>query len=147
MSRQQGHEYLEDIALADIALRAWAQTLSALFREAWNATLGVLVENPEDLQEIDRHAIALTESDLEALLHSFLEELVFLKDAERFLGRVASIDVAAGNRAYTVNAGITGESVDSARHRLGVEVKAVTMHRLSVARRCDRWEAVVVLDV
>jgi SHS2 domain-containing protein len=143
----EGYEYLEDIALADIAFRAWARTLPALLREAWDATLGVLIDDPAQLQDTDTHTIALTESDPEALLHSFLEELVFLKDAERFLGRIGSIHVEQRDGACIVNASIVGEVIDPARHRLGVEVKAITMHRLSLRRAPGGWEAVVVLDV
>ncbi len=147
MSEREGYEYLEEIALADVAFRAWAPDLSALFRQAWDATLAVLLEDAAGLKDRETHTIHLSETEPDMLLHSFLEELVYLKDADGFLGRVASIAVEERNGTHTVDAAIEGEPIDPSRHRVGVDVKAITMHRLSLTHDTRSWMAVVVLDV
>ena len=42
---------------------------------------------------------------------------------------------------------IHGEKYDSARHRAGTYVKAVTMHQLRVEKTPSGWQAQVYLDV
>lgn len=147
MSENEGYEYLEDIALADVAFRAWAPDPAGLFRQSWNATLAALLDNPEELAKRSTHTIHLSDALLDMLLHSFLEELVYLKDAQGFLGRLASVAVKERSGTYVVDAVVAGEPIDPTRHQVAVDVKAVTMHRLSLTRDADAWKAVVVLDV
>ena len=40
-----------------------------------------------------------------------------------------------------------GEAIDPGRHRLRVDVKAVTLHGFSVQSTTDGWEARVILDI
>jgi len=48
---------------------------------------------------------------------------------------------------FRLEAEFCGELIDAGRHRLLVDVKAVTLHRFQVAFRDNLWKAVVVLDV
>ena len=40
-----------------------------------------------------------------------------------------------------------GEAIDPGRHRLRVDVKAVTLHGFSVQSTTDGWEAGVILEI
>ena len=40
-----------------------------------------------------------------------------------------------------------GEPIDPQRHRLRVDVKAVTLHRFSIEKTAQGWEATVILDI
>ncbi len=139
--------YLDDIALADVAFEAEAGSPGELFAEAWAATLAVMVDEPDSLaREVERR-VSLAEAELDLLLFDFLGRLVYCKDAERLLLRAESVEVARGGLGWSVEARLAGERIDPARRALGVDVKAVTLHRLSVSESAGRWRAVVVLDV
>ena len=40
-----------------------------------------------------------------------------------------------------------GETIDPGRHRLDVEIKAVTWHGLKLQRETDGWLAEVIVDI
>ena len=42
---------------------------------------------------------------------------------------------------------ISGEPIDADRHEFYTEVKAVTYHRISIARGDERWRGQVILDI
>ncbi len=42
---------------------------------------------------------------------------------------------------------VSGEKIDSGKHDLVVDVKAVTLHRFRVEKTQRGWEAVVILDI
>ncbi len=139
--------YLDDIALADVAFEAEAASPGELFAEAWAATLAVMVDEPASLgREVERR-VSLSESALDLLLFDFLGRLLYYKDAERLLLRAESVEVRRGGPGWSVEARLEGERIDPARRALGVDVKAVTLHRLSVTETAAGWRAVVVLDV
>ena len=40
-----------------------------------------------------------------------------------------------------------GEPIDSSRHQLDHEIKAITYHELQVRQRADGWFAQVIVDI
>jgi SHS2 domain-containing protein len=81
---------------------------------------------------------------LEWLMVDFLSRLLHLFALEKFL--IAAVQVARADES-SLQAEVTGETYDPARHHLGHEVKAVTYHQLRVARRGRRWTGRVLLDL
>jgi SHS2 domain-containing protein len=139
--------YLEDIALADVAFEAEAPTLPALFAEAWAAALAVMVDEPQLISPVVGRRVHLEATALDLLLFDFLGRLVYHKDADALLLRVEDVQVESAGETWQLDAALAGERIDPGRHALGVDIKAVTMHRLAVERVGDLWRAVVVLDV
>jgi SHS2 domain-containing protein len=91
--------------------------------------------------------VKLDHSDEEMLLFDFLNELLFYKDARRLILLPAQLAITKVGEAFTLQATLQGEEIDSSRHRLNTDVKAVTMLRFSVAPVPEGWRATVVLDV
>jgi SHS2 domain-containing protein len=60
---------------------------------------------------------------------------------------VFDTSAGAGGEPLRLHAFLHGEEFDAARHRPGTLVKAATLHRVSVDRVVDGFEARVVLDV
>jgi SHS2 domain-containing protein len=139
--------YLEDVAIADVAFEAWAPALGALFADAVDATLGVMAEEPAAIRALERRHASLASEALDLLLFQLLAEIIYFKDAEQLLLRCPhpSIDGAPG--AWRLEADLEGERIDPSRHRLLLDVKAVTLHLLSVEQSADGWRARVVLDI
>jgi SHS2 domain-containing protein len=76
-----------------------------------------------------------------------LQEIVFLKDAEKLLLRARSVRVQEKGDFWRATVEFQGEPIDPERHDLIVDVKAVTLHRLNVENSDRRWTATVVVDV
>ena len=142
-----GYRYLEGLTQADVAFRAEGTDLAEMFRAAWQATLELMLPSASALEARERRRIALANPEVEMLLFDFLGELVYHKDAEGLLLRLESLTVEGSPGAYRLEAQAAGEAADPARHELGTDVKAVTLHRFSVERSPGGWAATVILDV
>ena len=142
-----GYRFLEGLTRADVAFRAEGADLPGLFRAAWQATLELMLPSTSALEARERRRIALANPELEMLLFDFLGELVYHKDAEGLLLRLESLAVESSPGGYRLEAEAAGEAADPARHELGVDVKAVTLHRFAVERTPEGWAATVILDV
>jgi SHS2 domain-containing protein len=135
-----------DAVTSDLAFVARGATLDAVFAAAAQALLAASVEDPARVEERESRSIELAEPDLELLLLRFLNELVYLKDAELLLLRPRTLHVSLDGGARLA-ANLAGERISPERHHLASDVKAATAHGLSVARAAEGWEARVTLDV
>ena len=142
-----GYRFLDDAPPADVGFVASGATPAACFEAAAEATLAVMLGNPEALQAKVRHTVRFERERLDVALLSLLEELVYYKDAEGQFLRARDVVDTAAKRGWAVQAVLVGEGIDRSRHRLAGDVKAVTMHRLAVEETADGWRATVVLDV
>ena len=139
--------YLEDVAIADVAFEAEGATLGETFGAAADATLAVMVGEPSSVLPRVRASFAAEDEALDILLLRFLEELVYRKDAEGLLLRSPDPRVERRGGLWSLRAELAGERIDPSRHRLLLDVKAVTLHLLSVEQTPGGWRARVVLDV
>ncbi len=76
------YEYLEEIATADIAFRAWDPSLEGAFVAAADATMNVMVEDLASIRPVVEREIKIENESLETLLFDFLQEFIYYKDAE-----------------------------------------------------------------
>jgi len=141
------YRYIPDIAIADVAFEAWGGTLEELFVAAADATMNVMVADLATVAERLARTIRVEDTEVDMLLFQLLQELIFLKDAERLLLRVKAIEIRRIDGLYTLEAVARGEELDPARHDLVVDVKAVTLHRYRVNKTPGGWEAAVILDI
>jgi len=75
---------------------------------------------------------------------NFLNEIIFLFDAQRFVLKDARI-LKLGKKS--LRAELRGERFSSQRHQPGITVKAATYHGLSISREGGLWKIKVILDV
>ena len=141
------YEFLEDVATADIAFRAWGEGLEETFAAAADATINVMVEELDSVQAREERDLKLQNDALDMLLFDFLQELIYYKDCERLLLRVPQIQIEKKDNRYLLQATARGERLDPDRHRTRVDVKAVTLHRFRLEKTDRGWEASVILDI
>ena len=141
------YEYLEDFGTADIAFQATGRDLPELFMAAADATMNVMIDNLDGIEPRETLQIELSNDNIDLLLFDLLQELIFLKDAERLLLRVREVQIAGRNENYFVKAIAEGEPLDAERHHQRADVKAVTLHDFSVERTEGGWKARVLLDI
>lgn len=140
-------EFLEDIAIADIAFEAWGTDLEELFIAAADATMNVMVENLDAIRPWERRELELTNEALDMLLFDFLQELIYYKDSERLLLRVPHVKIQKRGGDHALSARAQGEALDPERHQQRVDVKAVTLHRFNLVSTEQGWRASVILDI
>lgn len=87
------YEYLEEIGTADIAFEATGRDLAELFSDAADAMTNVMIDNIEAIQPRETRQIELSNDKLDMLLFDLLQELIFLKDAERLLLRMRQLEI------------------------------------------------------
>ncbi len=138
--------FIEDVALADAAIEVTAPTLNELFETAALALTQVMTD-PAKVRPETPVSIRVEADDLEALLVRFLSDLVYRKDADRLLFGTFRVRVAEETARCRLEASVSGEPIDPVRHDLRSDVKAVTYHRLSVAKDDAGWTATFVLDI
>ena len=139
--------FLEDIAIADVAFEAWGETREELFVSSAAALLRTMVDEPGEVALRQELTLRMEHEELDLLLFSFLQELVFLKDARQLLLHAATMRIDEREGIFHLEAVVRGEEIAPLRHRLLVDVKAVTLHRFQVVFGDNAWRATVVLDV
>ena len=142
-----GYCFIDGIAEADVAFRAWGEEMEETFAEAARATMRVMVENLDSIAFRKEVQVVLAAGSAELLLFDFLQEFIFHKDAGRLLLLPESVSIVRDGEEWELSALLGGERIDPGRHSLLVDVKAVTLHGFSLRRTGSGWEARVVLDV
>lgn len=128
---------------ADLAWRLWGASLPELFENAGRALSATLTDRRYLRRRVTRE-VSLTSGDREALLVDWVNYLLYLFDVDGFLGRDFQVESLTDEH---LEARVTGEIFDPARHPERTAVKAATFHQLSIVPVNDGWEATVVLDL
>jgi SHS2 domain-containing protein len=128
---------------ADVGLRARAADLNTLFAEAARAMFSVMAGSLDAVQPQEEVSIILEPDEPDALLRTWLSELLYAFHVRKLL--FADFTVAVNETGLRGTA--RGEPIDPARHQLDVEVKAVTWHGLKVEKMGDGWLAEVIVDI
>lgn len=135
--------YREKPHTADWELKVWAPSLPELFAQAAQGMYALSGAQTEAGSQIKR-PLELKAADLETLLVSFLDELLFLGEQESLaFGR---FDLQVGevpDNGYTLQGSVYGARLA----HLAKEIKAVTYHNLSVERTQRGFEVNIVFDV
>jgi len=141
------YELTDEVAVADAEFRAWGKDLPEVFTAAADATLNVMLRDLRELEGRECRKIELENADADMLLVDLLQELIYYKDAETLLLRVTEARVREEAGLYRLSATAVGEAIDPQRHDLGVDVKAVTLHRYALDRTADGWSVYAILDI
>jgi SHS2 domain-containing protein len=127
---------------ADAGIRVKAPTLEDLFETAGLA-FTELVTSADSLDCRVKRQFKLQEDDIETLLVSWLQELIYLLDTEDLvLGRFQ-----LKLQDFSLEATAWGDVFDPKIHTIKTEIKAVTYHQLEVAKSDQGWRAQVIFDI
>lgn len=141
------YRYIDSVTVSDVAFTARGKTVEKLFLACWDATLNVMVGNPQAIDKKIIKKFEIKNRDLDMLLFDFLQELIYYKDAEGIFLRIEHITIHRSDTGYSLSADVKGERIDRSKHKVLVDVKAVTMYRFNVEHVGGIWHATVVLDV
>lgn len=128
---------------AEVGLRAWGPTPSAAFAAAAEGLLWVVVD-PATVRVAEWRDVGVEAADPGDLLVAWLNELLYLLDAEGFVPARCEVERWAPT---SLAARVGGEPVDPRRHDFRTEVKTVTHHDVRVEERDGAWWVHAILDV
>jgi len=141
------YRFLEEIALADTAFEAFGRNESELFGNAALAVSETMAETKK-LKPKEKREIELKSDTLELLLHSWLSELVYLKDVEETIFSRFKVKIIKEKKRFKLNAQIAGQRISEiGPDVIKTDVKAVTWHEFRIEKTKKGFTARVVLDV
>ena len=124
---------------ADWAIRVRAQKLSSLFEKAAKGMVD-LIGRVGDESGLMARPITLQAADLETLLVSWLEELLFILETENLLLSSSNVQLPSETQLLATIGLLPVEE----RWK---EIKAVTYHDLEVRETSKGYEVTIVFDV
>ena len=128
---------------ADIGLAVTGESAADLFAAAAVA-LADLLFDPQEVAELEERKVDLEAPSREELLVRWLNELIYLRDADSFLWRSVEIRFVGERRLWAV---LRGEVFHQGKHCVRTGVKAATYHLLEVVENPEGWSARIILDV
>jgi SHS2 domain-containing protein len=128
---------------ADLGIRVFGRTEKELFANAAYALFDLMADLKE-VQATESLAVRLEAADREDLLVRWLSELLSLASARGFLFKEFSFSRLD---ATSLDAVARGETFDPSRHKMKMEIKAVTYHQVEIKEKEGRWEGKVIFDV
>jgi SHS2 domain-containing protein len=137
------YEFIEHTA--DIAIKIFGATYEELFVNAAYALFDLMVDEvPSNGTGKD---IALEMDTLEDLLIGWLNELISLFFAEKFLPRTINIRLLRYNHQERIEANLEGLDFDPYVNKIKLEIKAATYHNVNIVKTSGGYEVVVIFDV
>lgn len=133
------YELLEHTA--DIKFKAKGKTLEELFLSCGKALLEV-INSEEKILEKKEKKFEVTGHDNEELLLNFLEEFLYILDADNFLA-TKIIDLRINNKKLSCI--VLGDN--STKYKSSNHVKAITYSGMKIKKTSKGFECSVVLDV
>jgi SHS2 domain-containing protein len=132
--------FLEHVA--DIKFQAFGKSLEEVFKNSVLALRESITKGTKKKinQRVNRK-IKINGIDNESLLYNFLEEFLYLLDAENFLlSEIKSIKIINNK----LESEVVGDKASN--YKFTSDVKAVTYNEMFVKQEGNKWVAQVVLD-
>mgnify|MGYP000306511536 CR=1 FL=1 len=139
------YEYMEDIATADVALRAYGKTVEEMFI---NAAKGMenLITNVEKIEPKESRDIEIHATDYFALLYQWLEQLLIYFDTEFMVFSKFNIKIDQRGEEFMLYGKIYGQKVTEDME-IKHEIKAVTYHEMGIEKIRGGFMCQVILDL
>jgi len=139
------YEFLEHTA--DVYVAAYGESLAEAFENAALALFETMTYS-ERIRDVEEDSVEVSAQDEEALLYSWLEELLLRFEVEGKLYSRFKVDsIEEAPQGYVLKARMWGEPFDRERHGSKTDVKAVTYHRMEILRSNSMVTVKYILDI
>jgi SHS2 domain-containing protein len=137
---------------ADTGIEVWGGTLKEVLLESAAAFSELTSIDFTDVGMGIKHEVTIEEDSADFLLHAFLNELLYLFDSKQFLAHTwIKPTIIETPDTYVFSCTLQGGTFVRGQHESGMEIKAVTWHRLSCEKieegEDEQWYAEVILDI
>lgn len=139
------YEFLDHTA--DVQIHAWGVDLRETFENAAVAMTAYITDiNKVEIQT--KETIRVQAQDLTGLLYRFLDDILFLFNADPFLltKRVRILEMKTDNE-FSIEAECYGEPFSMDKHPQGTEIKAITYSAMRINDNPDRSEVYFIVDI
>ena len=130
---------------ADIGVKTYGRSPVELFQNSAEAMFSLLLDY--DPKENFKKNIAIEAVSLEELLVAWLNELLGLFYADKFLPASFSIKIDDKPGLKSLAAILRGENFDPYDNKLSTEIKAATYHDLKIKKSGGDYWARIIFDV
>lgn len=128
----------------DIGIRVFGKTRKQLFEHAAFALFD-LMTTVRLVKPIVEQSIEIHAADQEELLVNWLSELNFIFQTDYQLFCKFKISDLTDTFLRAI---VSGEPVDSTRHEISNEIKAITFHKLKIDKSAEgTWIAQIIFDI
>ena len=117
---------------ADVVIKAYGKNISEAFENAAKGMFDIITDSSE-IESVGQYDIHLEAPDLEQLLVDWLSELLFLNGAKNLVFGFFKVEL--DEEKSHLSARVFGEKYSISKHKMGVEIKAVTYHMLEVKNK------------
>jgi SHS2 domain-containing protein len=132
---------------ADVALEVQSGDLETLFIDAAKGWKDVVLEDSET-SFLQTRTVNLTSFEPEDLLVLWLSELnYFLTVHQWVVHDVKHLKLKVSADEWRLEAEINGEALNSAKHYIYCDVKAVTYHQLNIQEVNGQYQTRIVFDL
>ncbi len=128
---------------ADVGVIAFGADVKQLFSNAALALFSLITDTESIAEKLQRD-LKINSDGRDNLLVEWLNELIYLFDAEQTLFNRFEIESLSHKQ---LKATCYGEKFDPSRHKIKTGVKAATYHMLKVDKNNDGYMAQVIFDV
>jgi SHS2 domain-containing protein len=128
---------------ADVGIITYGADLKQLFSNAALALFSLVTEPKSIRQELQRDVKIISE-DKDTLLVEWLNELIYLFDAEHILFSRFDIERLTND---SLQASCYGENIDPLRHKIRIGVKAATYHMLKIDKDSNGYRVQIIFDI
>lgn len=128
---------------ADIGIRAFGGDLVELFTNAAGGMLELAFET-ESVNETTTVEVELSGADIEELLVSWLQEILYIFEVKKIIPKKATVAMIEQNR---LSARVTGEKFNPDKHVAKREIKAVAYHLLKIEESHGVYSVQIIFDI
>lgn len=128
---------------SDLGVEIYGKDLPELFRNG----LFTIFDNILDLKTVElkeTKEIEISSATMEELLFDWFRELLFLFGTKYFVAKEVNEIKIENNK---LSAKISGETFDTNRHKIKIEIKTPTYHMFKIAKTDKGYTATVIFDV
>lgn len=132
---------------ADVGIKVSGKTLEELFENAAFGMYNIICENFSYIKDKLSYQNEISEIDLETLLVSFLNDLLYQTFVEKKLFCKFKTKITKEDSCYKISFSCFGENYDEKIHRHLLEIKSATFHNLKIQKIYEFFECVIIFDV
>ncbi|MBU2562112.1 MAG: archease [Nanoarchaeota archaeon] len=128
---------------ADIKFQSFGKSLEEVFKNSALA-LKEIISGKIKIKDSQTKKIEIQGRDIQSLLYNFLEEFLYLLDAENFLFNNVK-EIKINSKKFKLTATLTGDS--SEKYKFTNDIKAITYSEMFVKKEKKGYVCQVVVDV
>lgn len=141
-----GYELLDEGTFADVAVKCKAKRLEDIFKYNSEAFAAIILDDTDAINGNVKKILQVQADEPDLLLFDFVNELIYQKDVNNVLFLPGNIEIERQDGMLHLVASMKGERIGK-KCSFIVDVKAATMHKLSVIHDDEGWSSFMILDV